>query len=133
MRFLVVTALLALTGCTQALQNGAGPVSLMVEPQALAPGDSLTLILRNDSQTEIGYNLCSSGLEQNADGGWRTVPSDRVCTMELRMLAPGEVARYPLELELGLTPGEYRYVTQAGSLEGGDRGPVRSAPFRVTG
>lgn len=133
MRLLVLTALLALTACGQALQNGAGPVSLMVEPQTVAPGDSLTLILRNDSPAEIGYNLCSSGLEQNVDGGWRTVPSERVCTMELRMLAPGEVARYPLQLELGLAPGDYRYVTQAGSMEGGDRGPVRSAPFRVTG
>lgn len=131
MRSILLTAMLLLSACGQALQNGSGPVSLTVEPPTAAPGDSVTLILRNDSPAAVGYNLCSGTLEMNAAGGWQRVPSDRVCTMEIRILAPGEVTRYPLALEPGLEPGDYRYVTSVDAMEEGHRGPLRSAVFRV--
>jgi hypothetical protein len=106
-------------------------VRLRVEPTELAAGDSITLVLENGSPDRIGYNLCTSDLQRSNDGGWETVPSDRVCTMELRTLPPGERARYPLSLASGLAEGEYRYRTRVERLERGDRSDVPSEVFRV--
>lgn len=131
MRYTLLTALLLLSACGQALQNGSGPIALTVDPPTVAAGDSVTLILRNDSPEPVGYNLCSGTLEVSFEGAWQRVPSDRICTMEIRILAPGEVTRYPLALEPGLAPGDYRYVTSVDAMEEGHRGPLRSATFRV--
>ena len=132
MRCALLLSLLALAACGPSMQAGASSdVTLTVEPQTVATGGSVTLSLRNDSENEVGYNLCSSGLEQNVDGTWTAVPSDRVCTMELRLLHPGEEATYPLELPISVQPGEYRFVTNVDMAAVEDFGPVRSDPFRV--
>ena len=68
---------------------------------------SLELSLRNGSAQAIGYNLCASNLERRSGGGWQPVASQRICTMELRSLAPGGEARYRVSLA-DVPPGEYR-------------------------
>ena len=68
---------------------------------------SLELRLRNVSAQAIGYNLCASALERRSGAAWQRVASNRICTMELRSLAPGEEARYVIPLA-GLAPGGYR-------------------------
>lgn len=90
----------------------------------VSQGGALELALRNGSPDPIGYNLCASGLERRSEDGWRAVPSTRVCTMELRTLAPGGVARFRAPPE-GLPPGEYRALTRVD----GAPGEVRSEPF----
>ena len=50
---------------------------------------SLELLLRNGSAQAIGYNLCASTLERRSGDGWQPVASQRVCTMELRLLGRG--------------------------------------------
>lgn len=92
----------------------------------VSQGRILELALRNGSSQPIGYNLCASGLQQRSEDGWRAVPSTRVCTMELRTLAPGEAARLRLPLE-DLRSGEYRAVTRVD----GAPGEVSSEPFVV--
>lgn len=108
-----------------------GDVRLSVEPVEVSAGDSIKLVLDNQSSDRIGYNLCTSALERSRDSDWEAVPSDRVCTMELRTLPPGEQARYPLSLPSGLAAGEYRYTTKVERLETGDRSDLRSDTFRV--
>lgn len=130
----LLAAALLLLGCGQSFQPGAAePVSLTVRPQSVAAGSTVTLVLTNRSTAEVGYNLCSSSLERLENGVWASVPSDRVCTMELRILPPGEEVSYPLELPEGLPTGDYRFVTSAEMMEAGERGPVRSQTFRITG
>lgn len=134
MRSMSLVAMILLCSCGPSIQSGAGQgVTLRVEPNTVSAGDSVTLVLANGSPGEIGYNLCSSGLERQVGSEWQTVPSDRVCTMELRILPPGEEARYPLDTSAQLAPGEYRFVTNIDMIDGGGPGGIRSAPFRLQG
>lgn len=133
MRGLLSCVLLVAIGCGTSPTPGASPddVRLTVEPEAVAAGDSVTLVLTNGSSGEIGYNLCTSDLERRRDGGWEPVPSDRVCTMELRLLPPGDDARYSLAIRSDLPRGEYRYRTDVTRQEDGGPVDVASEAFRV--
>ena len=82
--------------------------------------------LRNDSQRALGYNLCTSSLERRIGQAWQQVPSQRICTMELRSLTPGEEARYSIALT-GLPPGEYRATTRVEGLPAA----VTTEPFQL--
>ena len=121
--------------CAQANSpDGAGEsVTLTVEPDRAEPGDSVVLVLDNASAGALGYNLCTSQLERHDGGEWRAVPSDRVCTMELRVLMGGGEVRYPIELSPDLEPGEYRFTTRVEPQEPGAMVSVASQPFRVGG
>ena len=87
---------------------------------------SLELSLRNGSAQAIGYNLCASTLERRSGARWQPVASQRVCTMELRSLAPGGEARYRVSLE-DVPPGEYR----ARARIDGTPPEVATEPFRL--
>ncbi|NIQ57205.1 MAG: hypothetical protein GWN71_28645 [Gammaproteobacteria bacterium] len=92
--------------------EGSRDIRLTVDPESPSAGDPVVLVLTNHSNGPVGYNLCTSELERRADGAWRPVPSDRMCTMELRMLEPGAEARFDLALDPGMASGEYRYSTR---------------------
>jgi hypothetical protein len=130
---LYLSAIVVLAACTTSAGSGdsASDVTLAVEPGAASAGDSVTLVLANESASVIGYNLCTSSLERQSNGTWQPVPSDRVCTMELRSLETGAQARYPLSLPDGLEAGEYRYRTTVELMATGDRREVESEVFRV--
>lgn len=87
---------------------------------------SLELALRNGSAQAIGYNLCASSLERRSGDRWQPVASQRICTMELRSLAPGGEARYRVPLE-NVPPGEYR----ARARIDGTPPEVATEPFRL--
>lgn len=84
------------------------PVSL----SAVRSGSDVTLTLRNDSGSEVQYNLCSSALQKSVAGGWEEVQTGDVCTMELRGLQPGQTATFVKSLPSALARGEYRYATR---------------------
>ena len=109
----------------------AGGVALAVEPEAAQPGDSVELLLRNESGEAIGYNLCTTRLERGENGEWVRLPPDRVCTRELRTLAPGEVARYPVALAADLDPGSYRFLAMNAKLEARSRDSVATDTIRL--
>jgi hypothetical protein len=131
LRFLAA-ALLGACGMSGGSNNAAQGVTLQVSPETVAPGGSVTLTLRNDSTVAVAYNLCTSGLERRRDGGWETVPEDRVCTMELRSLGPGAQDRYTVRLPAALPAGEYRYQTSIELPVGGGHRVLQTGPFRVT-
>lgn len=124
--------LVAAAACTT-VQSGAGGagVRLLVARPTVAAGDTVTITLENGSRDSIGYNLCTSGLERRSGGGWSAVPNDRMCTMELRTLAPEARATYPLDIPSDLAPGEYRVVTGVERLAARERLEVTSEPFTV--
>lgn len=130
--FLLVGAVSLFAACASGLQTGAGGISLNVQPEAIAAGETITLTLRNDSPGDVGYNLCSSTLEQRGEDGWQPVATDRVCTMELRTLTAGQVTTYPMEVPSDAEAGEFRYVTAVELMEVGTRGGVQSGVFRIT-
>ena len=133
MRTLIpLCAALLLAACGSSLQSADGSeVTLNVEPASAPAGAEVSLILRNGSASEVGYNLCASGMERREASGWAPVQSDRVCTMELRTRPPGEEARYQLQLPATLATGEYRFLTNVDGMGAGESGAVRSGSFQV--
>ncbi|MGH7463859.1 MAG: hypothetical protein ACREK1_01710, partial [Longimicrobiales bacterium] len=77
------------------------------------------------------YNLCTSSLERQTADGWEVVPTDIVCTMELRILEAGQEAGYPAALPTPLSPGQYRYNTSIQLMEANEGHRVTSNAFRV--
>lgn len=109
-------------------EQPSGVVSLGAAPARVAPGATMTLTLRNGSRGQVGYNLCTSAIE-NAAG--RAVRTDRVCTMELRTLGPGRSADYAYELPASIERGNYRFSTSVERMDAGARSVVRSNSFEV--
>ena len=105
-----------------------GSVSLSAAPARAAAGSAMTLTLRNGSSETLGYNLCTSGLQTGAGAA---VPSDRICTMELRTLQPAASASYSWELPADLAPGRYRFTTGIEWMDSNRRGSVHSNNFEV--
>src|SRR6185295_1914197 len=62
--------------------------NVKLEAQRTSPA-TILLTLRNSSAQPAGYNLCSSALERRIDDTWTRVPTDEICTMEIRRLASG--------------------------------------------
>lgn len=73
---------------------------------------AILLTLRNESGGLIGYNLCTTAMERRSGDSWNAVPSDGVCTMELRTLASGGTATYTRQMPANLPAGDYRFVTR---------------------
>ena len=106
----------------------SGDVTLAAAPAQTTGGSTMTLTLRNGSSQQIGYNLCTSALETSAG---RSIPTSRVCTMELRTLEPGRNADYRYELPVNMAEGSYRFVTQVEWMQSSRGSGVRSNSFAV--
>jgi hypothetical protein len=130
-----MAALLCACGTTGQDETGgeavATDITLRVAPVPATPGDSVSLTLHNGAAEAVGYNLCTSTLERRTGEGWEGVPDDRVCTMELRMLDPGQRADFPLQLQPDLTAGTYRFSTRIEWLASGTSDLLHTDEFRV--
>lgn len=135
-----ITALALLCACapppeqsTGKRQTAASPsgVILRAAPDSVAAGEEVTLTLSNGTNGVIGYNLCASSLERRSGGGWQPAPEDRVCTMELRTLQPGDEVAQSLRLPDVLATGDYRYATTVERTAERTREAVASNPIRV--
>lgn len=134
MRTLLTAATVLLCACSSSMQTGdpASDVDLSVTPESATPGDSMTLTLHNGTAEQVGYNLCASSLQRQTAGGWTPVPSDVVCTMELRTLEPGQDASYRTALPDGLEEGRYRFSTTIEAMETGGGYGILSNSFAVS-
>lgn len=77
-------------------------------------GASLPLELVNASESTLGYNLCTNGrLERLRAGQWVLVDvSERVCTLDLRILAANTRRDEGYRLPTTLEAGTYRLVVK---------------------
>jgi hypothetical protein len=130
------TGLLLLACAAPDPSRGAGgtpEVELRVDQAAASPGGEATITLVNHSASEIGYNLCPAVLDRRSGGEWSEEPlrPAEVCTMELRILAPGESAEYRHTIPPGIREGEYRFRVGVEAPLGGDRVEVASGAFRI--
>ena len=98
------------------------------------PGDTIRVDLSNNSEYELGYNLCLAELERWGDGLWLVVqrfPEGTACTMQLSTLRPGEstfgrqliypfidsgVYRFPDQVEWPLRSGLVEVISNAFSI-----------------
>ncbi len=120
--------LLALTfACASSAGSGASDVTLRADADA---DGSTTLTLHNNSSETVGYNLCTSVLQERTSQGWEVVPEDRACTMELRTLQPGAQADQSIELPAE-ADGQVRFSTTVELMDSGERVTVVSNPLTV--
>lgn len=116
--------------------DGAAPahgLELRVERAAAERGDEVTITLVNGSEHDVGYNLCPAVLDRRDDEAWVEDPNRpaEVCTMELRVLGPGESAAYRHTVPTALDPGEYRFRVGVEAPLGGDRVVLTTTGFQV--
>ena len=123
MKFLLMTALL-LAACAPV----ASAPAIHFNAERVS-SDTVRLSLDNGTQSQIGYNLCTSALERRSGSEWVSVPTDDVCTMELRTLNPGADATFEKKLPAGLPAGDYRYVTRVETPLGTSQTTVATNPF----
>lgn len=101
-------------------------------------GDTVTILLANESEETLGYNFCMGVLERWSNRGWTGVeryPYDVVCIMEPDPLEPGqsvlaEIVAYPF-----MEPGAYRFRTWIDwprSFQGAET-EIISSGFRIMG
>lgn len=112
-----------------ATTDETGEIAFTVSPDSIPQGGTLTLTLANQTSELLGYNLCTSAL-QTADGA--AVPTDRVCTMELRTVEPGRDATYDYEMPQDVAPGRYRLTTNIQRMTSGIQTSAVTEPFEVT-
>ncbi len=113
---------------SRAAPQPSGEPNLSASPQQVARAATVTLALANGTSEPLGYNLCTSALLGSAGSPVRT---DRVCTMELRTLEPGNTATYPYELPASVGPGSYRFSTSVERMRSGTRTAVTSNEITV--
>ena len=130
--FLALAAAAALSGCSM---FGGTLTDLVFETSATeyAPGDTVSVILENESDEAVGYNICFAFLELERNG--EVVPAglgpdeSTVCQANLPGLAPGEVAEGVAYLPDDLEAGTYRLATEV--EVGDDRQRVVTNSFGV--
>lgn len=124
----VLTALLIACAPVTPAPSTSAPIFFTAERVAAG---RIRLALDNGSSAPIGYNLCTSELQRRSGTEWTAVPTDEVCTMELRTLDPGHDATFEKRLPSGLAAGDYRYMTRIESPVGGTMVSVATEPFQL--
>jgi hypothetical protein len=121
MKTFALVLMVAATACGGAAEQdpaasvGQGRTSelvLAVDSASYTAGGTVQFRLINRSTQQVGYNLCTASLERRAASVWETVLDQRMCTMEIRLLAPGDSAASTRELDPNLATGEYRITTR---------------------
>lgn len=95
---------------TGAPRQGAGGATLTLDRSAYAAGGEVTMRITSQSSDTLGYNPCSNrSVERQQGERWVVHPEpDRVCTMEIRFLLPGQTATARTNLPADLGAGTYR-------------------------
>lgn len=99
-------------------------------------GDTILVLLGNESDEPLGYNLCVAGLERLTAGAWQPVqqlPDNVFCTLELRVLEPAESAYGRQVVYSFIEPGAYRFHTTVEWPLGHGTVAVISNGFRIVG
>lgn len=114
--------------------SASGDVTLTLDATTYKPSAEVRMTIASRARDNLGYNPCGNRvIERQAGTSWVLHPEpDRVCTMEIRFLRPGETVAATTSLPADLSPGTYRIVLTL-TPETGGGSPVRaiSPTFRV--
>jgi hypothetical protein len=121
------------SGCSSLVgtDGNRATATFSADRPAYSLGDTAVVILRNVSDSNLGYNLCFSARERRTPTGWIRAAPLRICTAELRGLAPGASAELREHISEEWSPGEYRVVTTVEIVARSRRQEIVSVPFTV--
>ncbi len=113
-------------------------VTLSLDKTEYSPGAAVVMTISSQRSDTLGYNPCSNrSVERDTGSGWVVHPEpNRVCTMELRLLNPGETQTAPTDVPADVTAGTYRIVLRlrperSDAAPGSGSVTATSAPFTV--
>lgn len=90
--------------------SGAG-VLLTTDKSTYRGGDLVGLTIQNQETVALAYNACTRGLEIKEGANWVPGPESlRLCTRNVWYVAGSATRQDSTDLDIGLTPGEYRLV-----------------------
>jgi hypothetical protein len=119
----LASIILPALACSSTVQgrDADARVTLTTDRSTYAPADTVSVTLKNDSDADVGYNLCNRALERLASQSWEEVQRfpepPNVCTMDLRILSQGESVRVEAIIPASAAMGHYR-LTFFGSPPG---------------
>ena len=90
-------------------------MEFQVADTLFGPGDTIRVNLSNNTEYELGYNLCTGDLERQIGGPWLVMerfPEGTACTTQLLRLPPGESALGVQIVYSFLDSGIYRFRDQ---------------------
>ena len=126
---LLVVALLAACASDDP-QNGSSELALDFETLPSAPGEEVSLILRNGSDFQVSYNLCASRLSHQSGEEWVSGGLLGECTMERETLEAGGEDSYEFALPEELDGGNYRIIARV-EVDGSRTEEVYSPTFQM--
>jgi hypothetical protein len=87
-------------------------VILKTDSSTYQDSNRIVLLLRNESETDVGYNLCLSDLEILRENDWidARIPGHE-CDLYMDVVPPSGESGYDFEFQEPLPPGEYRMCT----------------------
>ena len=101
----------------QSLAGGdlTGTVLITTDKGSYQNGALVELTIHNDESERVSYNACTRDLEFNENGTWVPGPESlRLCTREVWYVEANATRLDSTDLDLGLTPGDYRLVLSFG-------------------
>lgn len=133
----VAMVLLASVSCERGAPED-GP-RLLAESSLYEPGDRVTVEIRNEGTSEVGYNICHAflTLEREVGHQWEEMQvglgpePDSPCTAQLNLLEVGARDVADAFLPADLRPGTYRITT--GIEVGPQLVVLQTDPFEVRG
>lgn len=95
--------------------------------------EAITLTLSNRTAKKVlGYNLCSSTLEEFRAGKWQPAALESwVCTAVLYLLDPGKQASFIFDLEKPIPAGVYRFKAKIEVHDKSEHLELTTNEFRV--
>ena len=126
---------IAIAGCAGG--GSAVVANLSTDAGAYSAGDDVEIALRNDSDQDLGYNICYAFLllQREMGGEWQETQvglgpePDAPCTTQLNLLEPAASTQGTAYLPDDLPPGTYRISTML-EVEG-VRTELHTEPFAV--
>ena len=95
------------------IRSASTSVALDAEPSVVAPGESVTITITNNSEETVGWGY-QYELHRRVGDDWTSVPLEGGFQLPLLTLPPGET-RVTNEINQALEPGTYR-VTKSVSI-----------------
>jgi hypothetical protein len=135
LRLFALLATAILPACSALPSGGSALDGVRYEADrtAYTSADSVTTVLRNESDRDVGYNLCVATLEKRMGGGWIAVQRnpEHPCTMPLYALRPGETATFREPASRYPGDGVYRLRTRIETPISGRALDVVTGAFEV--